>query len=788
VQITIDNLDGLGPLDYTGAIAVEGPITVQRALNAPSRCTAEIVIGAANRPLPVRRARVVVSSHTGTVHFTGYLATEPVRIYAGTASTGPVYRARISAISDEWLLDNLGSGGGTYDTTSFNLTGEALLLRLAERTQNGASPLPVTASEAAQTIGAFTPDRAAVWNENAGSAASSAFASYRAVNGQLQLQPIGAVTHALSDVDGTLSLAELTTAVSRELANDVMLTGAEEPAAYVAENFIGDGTTTTFTLSGPAYRSAQRTLLRDSFNQSTFDATQWTVADPSSHLSLTSAGLTMNGGNGTDGATTITAQDAVEMGGSIVAQLSGVQLGAASDGTIAGFYQGTPQLTNCFAGFRVRQNAGTTIVVPTVNGTEVGTIFTPVAAHSYTLRLRLHCPEMQRVMQQYHCMVDGILETFGSESGVAASIDFVFELVDEGIASNTPATVLYDSMASGGTITSSPATCNFVAVNSTQLYGSIASLALTRPGSIWIVSTLPSSAQQTKLVGLAGQGADCVATYGTQDGTPGKVTFFTGHAPVAGERVTVFYRAQQRSVARIANTASIASESTSGVPGTARWLGKVLQPQARSSADCENAAMAVLAMSTSRTAALSGSYTMTNRAQDVWPGDVLAITNDGVTSSLLVRSVVAKDMGSRPEVITYEIGFANGWAAQWEDGIGLRLSEAIAADASFPITAATAPAQVLANLSQLRVTSITDAEITIDAGTNPPPGGGFEVRRKDGLFCSNVDAVDLVLRSPVRAFSIPRSAQSEELYIRMYDTNGLYSRFSSAVIVNAPIS
>ena len=45
MRITIDNLDGLGAVDYTEAIAEEGPITLQRALNEPSRCTAEIVLG-----------------------------------------------------------------------------------------------------------------------------------------------------------------------------------------------------------------------------------------------------------------------------------------------------------------------------------------------------------------------------------------------------------------------------------------------------------------------------------------------------------------------------------------------------------------------------------------------------------------------------------------------------------------------------------------------------------------------------------------------------------------------
>ena len=51
-----------------------------------------------------------------------------------------------------------------------------------------------------------------------------------------------------------------------------------------------------------------------------------------------------------------------------------------------------------------------------MNGVEVGTIFTPLAGHKYTLRLRLHCVEMQRVRQRYYCMVDGVVQSFGSAS------------------------------------------------------------------------------------------------------------------------------------------------------------------------------------------------------------------------------------------------------------------------------------------------------------------------------------------------------------------------------------
>jgi hypothetical protein len=143
-----------------------------------------------------------------------------------------------------------------------------------------------------------------------------------------------------------------------------------------------------------------------------------------------------------------------------------------------------------------------------------------------------------------------------------------------------------------------------------------------------------------------------------------------------------------------------------------------------------------------------------------------------------------------PEVREYKLGFANDWAAEWAAGIGLKLSEEIAADAFLPQTAALAPGQVLANLQQLALTSLSDTALQVDTGMAPPAGGGFEVRRRDWEFGAAVDAADLVLRSPVRSFSVPRAAQVEQFYIRMYDasTPPVYSRFSSALFINAPVS
>ena len=794
MHITIDNLDGLGAIDYTEAVAAEGPITVQRALNEPSRCTAEIVLGVGGFAVPARRGKVTVIAADTTLLFTGYLATEPIRLYAGNASTGPVYRARVTAVSDEWLLDNLGSGAGLRDAQSLGLDGMALVAQMALRAQSGGSAgITVSGSGTVATTGAFAARVSSTFSVNAANAASSAYAAYRALNGQILMQPVGNVTHAFSDANGTLSISKLQTSAVRELANDVTLTGAEEPAAYIEECFLGDGTTTVFNLGESACRDTNRTLVLDNFNEEAFNPAQWIVVDPGSYLSLTSAGVTMNGGNGSDGQTTLTAIDAIEMGGSVVVQLSGVLLSAACDGMLAGMYQGLPVIAECFAGFRVRQSVsgtgGVTVIVPVINGLELGTVFTPIAGHSYTLRLRLHCAEMQRVLQRYYCMVDGVIQGFGDPNGVAAPIDMVFELVDEGAASNTPATVLYDSTAAGATVSTSPAKCSFVLANATQMFGSIGSVSMTRTGSVWIVSTLPSGTLQTRLIGVAGQGVDCSVSYGTAAGSPGKVTFLAGRIPVAGERVTVNYRNQRRSVARLADAASVASEAVNGAPGTCRWLGAVTLPVARSSMDCESATQAVLAFATSRTAAIAGTYSLVNPSEDIWPGDVLAITSAGVTSSLLVRNVVAQDGSAAPEIRRYAVGFANDWAVEWAAGIGLKLSEEIAADAYLPQTASTAPGQVLANLQQLTVTSLTDTAMQVDAGTAPPVGGGFEVRIKDWEFGMGIDAADLVLRSPVRSFSIPIAAQLERFFVRMYDasTPPVYSRFSSAVFVNMPV-
>jgi hypothetical protein len=771
VKVTIDNLDGAGAVDYSAALCADGALKISRTLNAPSVCSGLLDVSDAAVAVPARRGRVVVTAANGTVLFTGYIASDPEAVYVGTGLKGPVYRYAFSAVSDEWLLDKQAV---PLSGTGLAQSGGELLTTLTNRVDAG---LFTTAGVMnGFSVGVFEPTLTASWSENAGGVASATYAAYRVLDGAVGLQPAGTVTHALSDGDGTLQVAALKTTAVKELANDVTVSGEIEPTAYVTETFEGDGTTTVFQLSEDPFRpkktanSAQ--FLTDSFNEAVLDTQIWQINDAGARLGLSAAGLTMTGGNGFDGQTTLTAINQVELGGTLVIEAGNLQLSGASAGVVCGLYAGTTQSANCFAGYNVRQSGGATVVVPFVKGAEVGTVFTILQGHTYTLRIRLHCVEMQRVLQSYYAMVDGAVQAFGGGL-VTAPISVVFELQDLGAASNTPATVLYD-----GSVVNSPATCSFVAVNSVQLFGSMGYCRVTQTGSAWVVSTLPSGVRMTRLIGVAGEGVDCTAS------AAGKVTFFAGRIPVAGELVTVTYRAQQTAVARLEDAASVAAEAAGGMPGTAQWLGKVLKPAARSSVDCESAALAVLSFSASRAAAIAGTYEAVNPA-DVWPGDVLAVTSAGQMMSVVVRSVEIVDGMGCPEMLTYRMAFANDWA----EGLGMTLSEAIAADALLPETALSAPGNVLANLQQLQVVSATGIALQVDSGMAAPVSGGFEVRRRDGDFGPGVDQ-DLVLRSPVRSFSIPREGQIEHYYVRMYDgsTPPLYSRFSSAVFTNLPVS
>ncbi|HLI77003.1 MAG TPA: hypothetical protein VKV02_08660, partial [Acidobacteriaceae bacterium] len=66
MRIAIDNEDGRGAVDYSAVVAADSPITIQRGLNVPSRCTTELAVEAGGSlATPARRGYVVITNDAG---------------------------------------------------------------------------------------------------------------------------------------------------------------------------------------------------------------------------------------------------------------------------------------------------------------------------------------------------------------------------------------------------------------------------------------------------------------------------------------------------------------------------------------------------------------------------------------------------------------------------------------------------------------------------------------------------------------------------------------------------
>jgi hypothetical protein len=761
--------------DYTAALDAVRPLTIERKINACSVCQLWLSL-AANGSLaaPTRFQTLAVTGDDGTQYFTGYIAASPLPEYAGMGLEGPRYRTAIQAVSDEWLLDLV------LMPAAVNASGETigeLLTSLV--THNGSTALATQGLTLDTPVGNFAPDPGANWSTSAGQAATMARASYRALDGAILLSPVQATVHTLNETDGSLNLASLalTASVKRALANDITVCGENEPAAYVTEYFLGDGATTDFALAEDPYipPTAKTTIVKELFNGPEINPTLW-CATGANYFGLGSSGLVMDGGSGYDGQTTLAWLDPIEMGGTLMLELVGVTLTAGSQGILGGFFNGGQTAACCIAGIQVtgQQGSGSATLQPMVMGAAAGATLAISTANQYTLRLRIHCPESNRAGALYYSYGDsGPIGAGGAWVLAPGNIQMEVQEFVNGVGA-TPVT-LYD-----GAIANLAAPCTLMPVSSISMTGTVRAINLTNLGSGWVVSTPPGGSAYTRRIGTTAEAAECHVE------RTGKLAFYTGYTPAAGEQIAVSYRSIGRAVGRAVNTASQQALAAAGSPGAAAWIGSVTAPAARTSTDCRNAAQVMAQAAASVSALWSGAYkgNRTSFSTDVWPGDALLLNapSTSLDAQVVVRTVKVSYSASLPDLVEYEIAFANDWA----DDLAIKTSATVPANAWLP---AAANLTVLANLNSLAVTTLNGSTVTVNTGVAPPTGGGFEIRLRDYAFQAGQDPT-LVLRGSEQNLSFSRVSASDRFYIRMYDgsTPPNYSEFSTALFINLPLS
>lgn len=783
MNLLIDNLDGLGPQDYTVFVDSSKSPTLVRRLNRPTECKFGLVAGTGGLVVPATGGRVRLTLRNGNDLFTGYIIQTPTYQYVGRGEHGLVYRYEIDALSDAMLLDQKAppphppfvarNAGSAFE----QLTAEAL-----------PGWFDVSGVEAGDPIPYYSVNPAKKWTAAAAEIALSARCAYRDGNSKLFFAPLGANTYELAEDSATFSPGDLQLQGVNRLVNDLTILGPLEPSAHVKDYFVGDGVTTKFYLSTkPFTRSSQvalnnRIILDETYVE--LDPTHWTVIDPLGVMSVGNGQLQVAGGTGVDGQTLLDFIEKIEFGGATVMEHGDIVFNAASDGVIGGLYAGAVSIAGCLAGFRITPSGGDCNIRALVGGSVTGTVITTRAGHHYVFSTRLYPAEVYRTQQVFH---SSLYPSGAARGGDAVACDVRVVLAVHDIDPMNPATpvapaiVLYD-----GVVANAPGFCTYALINAASLQCSLAFTYIWLPVDALVRTTLPGGNAVTVLAGSLLDGAACQITTGTVLQFHPELKYI----PAANELIEVSYRGQGHAMARVINSASIAAHLRGGDDGVRGSVREIGMPVPRTSADCETAALALLEDAGQ---GWTGEYQVWSQflpggAADIFPGDGLAVNVPSrmATFTGIVREMDIAIADIAGENSRYTLRFVDAG----DPSLDFAFITALVKQTQVlkPIDVTQVGNVYLADLVDPEVTNVTSTTVTIDAGLTPVAGGGIEVRYSDvGWGVDNNR--NLVGRFANSSFTLTRYARAQTYFLRSYDGSGppKYSRYSAALHVDYPL-
>ena len=781
MKLTIDNLGGLGPQDYTAFVDSSKSPSLVRKLNSPAELKFGLVAGTGDLVVPAIGGRVMLTLSNGNDLFTGYIVETPAYQYVGGADCGSIYRYEIDALSDVMLMDKKAppphppfvdrSAGSAFE----QLTAEAL-----------PGWFDVSGVQAGDPIPYYSVDPAKKWTASAAEIALSARCAYRDDNGNLFFTPVTANTYALAEDAPTFSPGDLQLLSVNRLVNDLTILGPLEPSAHVKDYFCGDGYTTYFYMSQvPFTRSSlvalyNRTILEEIYTE--LDPTHWTVTDPLGVITVRNGQLQVAGGTGVDGKTLLNFIEKVELGGATMIEHGDVVFNAASDGVIGGLYAGPVSMAGCLAGFLITPLGDYCNIQALVEGSARGAALATQAGHHYVFTTMLYPTEAYRMQQVFHSS----LHPSGSPRGggaVACDVRIVLEVQDidptNPATQIAPATVLFDDI-----IPDAPGFCTYALINAGRIQCSLAFTYIWLPVDALVRGTLPGEDTVTILTGSLLDGAECEVT------TAPALEFYPEYIPAANELIEVSYRGQGHAVARIINSASIGAHqrgADDGVRGSVREIGL---PVPRTDADCEIAALALL---DDAGQGWSGEYQAWSQflpggAADIFPGDGLAVNAPSRMASFtaVVSEVNVQILDIAGENSRYTLKFVDAGNPSLDFAFVAALMKQT--QVLTPIDVTEVGNYYLADLTDAEVTNVTSTTVTIDVGFVPVAGGGIEVRYSDEGWGVGYNG-NLVGRFTSESFTLTRYARAQTYFLRSYDGSGppKYSRYSAALHVDYPL-
>jgi hypothetical protein len=785
MKLTIANLQGQGPQDYTNALDQTKLPKVERKLNQPAELQFSLVADLPGFVIPVTGARVTMGKTNGSDVFTGYVTAAPQYEYLGWGERGPVYRYNVTAQSDEALLNRK----ALPNRSPFvGRSAGSALRQLAQDVLPGW--FDTTALQDLDTLATYAVNPQKNFSFHAAEIAVSARASFRTMNAALILAPVGATTYALNESDGSFSGAGLGLNSPNLLVNELTMIGQDEPKAYVRDYFVGDGESLKFYLSQKPFAQPKPALIDEEYLAPALDPTTWVVNDPSAVVSVIAQTLQIAGGTGVDGKTTVSFIEQIELGGALELQHGDVSFTAASQGVIGGLYAAEVSAGGCLAGFQIAPSGTGSTIQALINGSVTGPVMATTPGHQYFLTTYLYSMEVYRSEETYHSSLHPAGSGWGG-AAVMADVRFVLEVQDIDPSNPAtlvaPATVLFDDV-----VTNAPGFCTYALVNATNLQCSIAFTYVARISLAEVRTALQITQTQyapyvTELIGALSEGAECEIT------SDPSLDFYPQYVPALNQLIVASYRGFGRAVAQVENAANVASLQQGPDDGTRGTVRVAKTPAARTDVDCENAALAILDDATET--AWSGTYEtwsdfLPGAAGDIFPGDALAVNvpSRGAVFTAIVREVEIQIADPADDRGFYTIEFANDLAEPL--GIEYGASAATIGVQNLPPLLETTQigAYYQSDLTQAQITAVTSTTVQVDAGVTPTSGLGIEVRGNDFGWGQANDR-NLLGRFSTQQFSLARLARTQDYFLRLFDSSSppKYSRYSAALHVDYPL-
>jgi hypothetical protein len=628
MKVLIDN--GSGYVDYTRYVA-EGSLVVTDDINVPTLTDFVLINLDPSFIVPHRASyvRIVSEVNTPKVLATGFVTNEPTRQFLGQSRSAGVargygaYAYRIQVSSDEWLM-NVKSV--PYIPAFVNQTQGQILTKLATALTPGF--YDTSQIEDGDLIPYFPYDPERNWSDIAKEFADSIRYRYKVLDRVIYFVPFGDEDLGIEYDDTVYEAGFDPRALKSDVlsvppVNDAIVVGAVEPQTSWDSHYIGDGFTGDFSLRHKIFEGDTSLLLQEDWTETSFSQQSnnvWTFTDPGLNFSVDGS-LNVDGGTGL-GNSYIEAVNGLELGGALNLQHGEFVFIDTCEGVVGGVYDGVArQRSNCIAGFNLTtpsvtvgsvSGASGINIQPVAFGSLVGPVIVSQKNHHYFLQTVLFGRRWDRQDSIYR----SILGTSygGQQLSANGTIVFIISDIDLSAPGNPTVTkyVVDDvSLQSFGT---------YIPINSSNLNLVLNYTLLAFPPQCMLMvrsisgasggqlPTLPSTLSPE--VGyVVGFGLDNQAATIGVAGDVNLLQFYSDSLPGVGARIRLKSWQAQQSIARVRDSAAIASEAVIvGDDGVRMALLTSLRPQPRTSEECELAAAA--AILDRKTTQFQGSYTV----------------------------------------------------------------------------------------------------------------------------------------------------------------------------------